>query len=238
MSAEDPVHPPVPDEEAAEGTPGLNVSRRAFLKTVGVTSLASGLIAPGAVEAQAGAAVLGPGEVPVRLTINGRRHDLRIEPRVTLLDAVRTRLDMTGVKRVCDRGSCGACTMIVDGRTVYSCSVLAIEAQGKNIRTVEGLASAGAMHPVQQAFCDKDGLMCGFCTPGFVVASVALLEARPNATPEQVRRGLDGNICRCGTYLRVLEAVAAAGTARRAHLEGPEDPPRAGGAQSAEVRHG
>jgi xanthine dehydrogenase YagT iron-sulfur-binding subunit len=238
MSPEDPVHPPVPDEETAEGTPGLHVSRRAFLKTVGVTSLASGLAAPGAVEAQAGAPVLGPGEVPVRLTINGRRHDLRIEPRVTLLDAVRTRLDLTGVKRVCDRGSCGACTMIVDGRTVYSCSVLAIEAQGKNIRTVEGLASAGAMHPVQQAFCDKDGLMCGFCTPGFVVASVALLEARPNPTPEQARRGLDGNICRCGTYVRLLEAVAAVGAARRAGVEVPHDHPRADVAQSDEVRHG
>ena len=109
--------------------------------------------------------------------VNGKRVDLKIEPRVTLLDAMRKRADLTGNKRVCDRGTCGACTMIVDGRTVYSCSTLAIEVQGKQIRTVDGLASAnGTLHPVQQAFCDTDGLMCGFCTPGFVIATVALLE--------------------------------------------------------------
>jgi xanthine dehydrogenase YagT iron-sulfur-binding subunit len=104
---------------------------------------------------------------------------------VTLLDALRTRADLTGNKRVCDRGTCGACTMIVDGRTVYACSTLAIEVQGKAVRTVEGLATGGALHPVQQAFCDVDALMCGFCTPGFVVATVAVLEKYPNATREQ-----------------------------------------------------
>ena len=104
--------------------------------------------------------------------VNGKRLELKIEPRVTLLDAIRNRADLTGNKRVCDRGTCGACTMIVDGRTVYSCSTLAIEVQGKQIRTVDGLAAAnGTLHPVQQAFCDTDGLMCGFCTPGFVVAT-------------------------------------------------------------------
>ena len=121
---------------------------------------------------------------------------------------MRNRADLTGNKRVCDRGACGACTMIVDGRTVYSCSTLAIEVQGKQIRTVDGLASAnGTLHPVQQAFCEVDALMCGFCTPGFVVATVALLEKQPNATPEQMRKGLDGNICRCGTFVRIFEAA-------------------------------
>jgi xanthine dehydrogenase YagT iron-sulfur-binding subunit len=205
----------------------FNVSRRDFLKTAGVGSLATAAATAAAetdVEAQAGAPaartvrggvetgprVVGPGEVPVTLTVNGTRVDLRIEPRVTLLDAVRMRADLTGSKRVCDRGTCGACTMIVDGRTVYSCSTLAIEVQGKQIRTVDGLANGGTLHPVQQAFCDKDALMCGFCTPGFVMATVALLEKHPNPTPEQARKGLDGNICRCGTFVRVMEAAMAA----------------------------
>ena len=190
----------------------MTVSRREFLKGAGVTGLASAVTAAGVAEteAQTGPRVLGPGDVPVSLTVNGKRLELKIEPRVTLLDAVRNRADLTGNKRVCDRGTCGACTMIVDGRTVYSCSTLAIEVQGKKIRTVDGLANGATLHPVQQAFCDVDALMCGFCTPGFVVATVALLEKHPNATPEQMRRGLDGNICRCGTFVRILEAANAA----------------------------
>jgi xanthine dehydrogenase YagT iron-sulfur-binding subunit len=190
----------------------FGVSRRDFLKSAGVGGLATAVTAAGEtdVDAQAGPRVVGPGDVPVTLTVNGKRVDLKIEPRVTLLDAIRERADLTGNKRVCDRGACGACTMIVDGRTVYSCSTLAIEVQGKQIRTVDGLASAdGTLHPVQQAFCDKDALMCGFCTPGFVMATVALLEKHPNPTPEQARKGLDGNICRCGTFVRVMEAAMA-----------------------------
>ena len=189
-------------------------SRRDFLKTAGVGSLATAVTAAGAAEAeaQAGPRVIGPGEVPVALTVNGKRVDLRIEPRVTLLDALRNRADLTGNKRVCDRGSCGACTMIVDGRTVYACSTLAIDVQGKQIRTVEGLASGTTLNGVQQAFCDVDALMCGFCTPGFVVATVALLEKYPNATVEQAKRELDGNICRCGTFVRVMEAAMKAKT--------------------------
>jgi xanthine dehydrogenase YagT iron-sulfur-binding subunit len=174
----------------------FSVSRRDFLKTAGVGSLATAVTAAGEaeVEAQSGARVVGPGEVPVTLTVNGKRLELRIEPRVTLLDAVRNRADLTGNKRVCDRGACGACTMIVDGRTVYSCSTLAIEVQGKQIRTVDGLAAAnGTLHPVQQAFCDKDALM--------------------NPTLEQAKKSLDGNICRCGTFVRVLEAAMEAGKA-------------------------
>ena len=192
----------------------MTVSRREFLKGAGVTSLATAVTAAGVAEteAQTGARAIGPGEVPVALIVNGKRLALKIEPRVTLLDALRNRADLTGNKRVCDRGACGACTMIVDGRTVYSCSTLAIEVQGKQIRTVDGLANGATMHPVQQAFCDADALMCGFCTPGFVVATVALLEKHPNATPEQMRKGLDGNICRCGTFVRILEAANMAKT--------------------------
>jgi len=188
------------------------VSRRDFLKSAGVGGLATAVTAAGAAEAdaQAGPRVVGPGEVPVTLTVNGKRVELRIEPRVTLLDAIRNRADLTGNKRVCDRGTCGACTMIVDGRTVYSCSTLAIDVQGKQIRTVDGLSTGNALHPVQQAFCDVDALMCGFCTPGFVVAATALLERIPNPTVEQARKGLDGNVCRCGTFVRIMEATMAA----------------------------
>src|SRR6476620_2420455 len=154
-----------------ESPDGVNLSRRNFLKTTGAVGLAAAVVAP-AQPAAPGAPTLGPGEVPVRLSVNGKAVDLMIEPRVTLLDALRMRADMTGNKRGCDRGTCGACTMLVDGRPVYSCSTLAIEVQGKQIRTVDGLANGGTLHPVQQAFCDKDALMCGFCTPGFVMASV------------------------------------------------------------------
>ena len=194
----------------------VSFSRRDFLKTVGVGGLATSVMG-GEAEAQTGLprGAVGPGEVPITLTINGRRHELRVEPRVTLLDAVRMKLDLTGQKRVCDRGSCGACTMIVDGRTVYSCSTLAIEMQGKQIRTVEGLAQGNTLHPVQQAFCDRDGMMCGFCTPGFIMATVAFTEKNRNFTKAQLAKGLDGNICRCGTFVRIMEAaMKAKGVAR------------------------
>jgi len=200
-------------------------SRRDFFKTLGVGAVASASVSLTADEAAARQALagVGPGEVPITLTINGRRHQLQVEPRVTLLDAMRTRLEITGQKRVCDRGACGACTVVIEplndaksassgpgGRTYYSCSMLAIEAQGKNIRTVEGLSQGNALHPVQQAFCDHDGLMCGFCTPGFVMSTVALLEKNPAPTADQAKRALDGNLCRCGTNIGVLKAALAA----------------------------
>ena len=185
----------------------IDRGRRRFLKATGVAPIAASVAGAVVVDAQGGASIVGPGEVPIELTVNGRRVALRVEPRVTLLNAIRTRADMTGNKRVCDRGACGACTMIVDGHTVYSCSTLAIEVQGKQIRTVDGLANGNTLHPVQQAFCDTDDLMCGFCTPGFVMATVALLEANPTPTLQQAKKGLDGNICRCGTFVRILEAA-------------------------------
>jgi xanthine dehydrogenase YagT iron-sulfur-binding subunit len=205
-----------PKDEDPKDAERFAVSRRGFLKTAGVGSLAASITTIAEeVQAQSGPRAVGPGDVPVALMVNGKRVDLKIEPRVTLLDALRTRADLTGNKRVCDRGACGACTMIVDGRTVYSCSTLAIEVQGKQIRTVDGLAQGASLHPVQQAFCDKDALMCGFCTPGFVMATVALLEKHPSPTSEQAHRGLDGNICRCGTFTRIMEAATSAkGVAR------------------------
>jgi xanthine dehydrogenase YagT iron-sulfur-binding subunit len=202
-----------PKDEKPDKAERINVSRRDFLKSAGVTGIAASVIGVEDAEAQTGARAVGPGEVPVTLTVNGKRIALNIEPRVTLLDALRMHAPepLTGNKRVCDRGQCGACTMIVDGRTVYSCSTLAIEVQGKQIRSVDGLSAAGGpLHPVQQAFVDKDALMCGFCTPGFVMATVAFLERNRNPTKEQIAKGLDGNICRCGTFVRIMEAAMQA----------------------------
>src|SRR5882757_3287034 len=182
---------------------GAGFNRRNFLKSAGIAGLAETIAGQETAAADpSGPQAVGPGDTPVRLNVNGKNIDLMIEPRVTLLDALRTRANLTGNKRGCDRGACGACTMLVDGRTVYSCSTLAIEVQGKQIRTVDGLANGDRLHPVQQAFCDVDALMCGFCTPGFVMATVALLEKRPNPTQEQAAVALDGNICRCGTFVR------------------------------------
>jgi xanthine dehydrogenase YagT iron-sulfur-binding subunit len=153
---------------------------------------------------------VGPGEVPISLSVNGKEHKLTVEPRVTLLDAVRDHLNYTGSKRVCDRGTCGACTMIVDGKAVYACTMLAIDAQGKKIETVEGLAQGSDLHPVSKAFVKHDAQQCGFCTPGFVVAAKAFLDENKNPTYEQVKDGLGGNLCRCGTYVGIRQAVLEA----------------------------
>jgi xanthine dehydrogenase YagT iron-sulfur-binding subunit len=159
--------------------------------------------------------VYGPGKVKLTLNVNGQARTLEVEPRVTLLEALRHELDLTGAKRVCDRGTCGACTVLVDGKPVYACSVLAIEAQRKAITTVEALSAGGGLHPVQQAFVDNDGLQCGFCTPGFVVACKALLDRHPDPTPDELRAGLGGNLCRCGTYVGIRAAVAQAARAQK-----------------------
>jgi xanthine dehydrogenase YagT iron-sulfur-binding subunit len=190
---------------------GSGLSRRTFLKVSGI-SLSVPLVMGHRVIKVSGAEVkvFGPGKVPIQLTINGKNLSAQVEPRVTLLDALRNELDVTGAKRVCDRATCGACTVIIDGKPVYACSVLAIEAQGKSITTVEGLMQGENLHPVQQAFIDNDAQQCGFCTPGFVVACKAFLDKNPNPTPEQVKKGLGGNLCRCGTYMGVRAAVAQA----------------------------
>ena len=190
---------------------GAGVSRRDFLKISGASAAAVPLIGTKVVEA-AGTPVkvYGPGKTLVTLTINGKKHSLQLEPRVTLLDALRDYLTITGAKRVCDRAECGACTVLVDGKTVYACSILAIEAQDKAITTVESFTQGDKLLPLQQAFVDNDGSQCGFCTPGFVVATKALLDKYPNPTPEQIRVGLSGNLCRCGTYHGIRHAVAQA----------------------------
>jgi xanthine dehydrogenase YagT iron-sulfur-binding subunit len=191
------------------------LSRRDFLKASGVT-LSVPLALHGTAAAQGSAAkIVGPGKTAIALMVNGKKQTLQLEPRVTLLEALRDFMDLTGAKRVCDRGTCGACTVIMDGKAVYSCSVLAIEAQGQSITTVEGLASGDQLHPIQQAFVDNDGQQCGFCTPGFVVACKALLDENPNPTPEEVQKGLGGNLFRCGTYVGVRAAALQAAKAAR-----------------------
>jgi xanthine dehydrogenase YagT iron-sulfur-binding subunit len=181
------------------------VSRRGFIGGVG---LGAGTLSSGVLTGQtAPAGVVGPGAVPITLTINGKPVKLQVEPRVTLLDALRDRLEMTGAKRVCDRGDCGACTVLMDGKAVYACAVLAIDAQGKQIQTIESITPA---NPVVRAFVDNDAQQCGFCTPGMVMAATALLKRNPNPTFEQVKAGLGGNLCRCGTYMGVRKAVLQA----------------------------
>jgi xanthine dehydrogenase YagT iron-sulfur-binding subunit len=133
-----------------------------------------------------------------------------LEPRTTLCDALRNHLEFTAAKRVCDRGTCGACTVILDGKAVYSCDVLAIDAQGRKIETLEGISTPEHPHPVSQAFVNNDAQQCGYCTPGFVVAAKAFLDRHPNPTYEDVKHGLGGNLCRCGTYMGVRKAVLEA----------------------------
>jgi len=191
------------------------LSRRGFLKGIGVGSVAGGLLSPVLpTSAAENGTFRGPGEIPVSLKINGQTKKLNLEPRVTLLDALRNRLDLTGAKKVCDRATCGACTVLVDGKPVYSCTLLAIEAEDREITTVEGLGTPDKLNAVQQAFIKHDAQQCGFCTPGFIVASTAFVRNNPNASVEQVRNGLGGNLCRCGTYAGMLLAVADASKAK------------------------
>src|SRR5712671_5403637 len=187
------------------------VSRRDFLKISGASAAVPLIAKAGALAAAEGEVpVHGPGKVPVTLNVNGKKLAAQLEPRVTLLDALRDQFELTGAKRVCDRGTCGACTVLMDGKAVYSCSVLAIDAQIAQITTVEGLGEPAHLHPIQQAFIDNDAQQCGFCTPGFVVATKAFLDQHPNPTPEQIKHGLGGNFCRCGTYAGMRAAVLQA----------------------------
>ena len=200
---------PLKDETKEEPDGQSGVSRRDFLKISTISAAAVPILGTKVVQAAGEPVkVFGPGKVPVELAINGQKHALQLEPRVTLLDALRDQLEITSAKRVCDRAQCGACTVLLDNRAVYACSVLAIEAQGKAITTVEALMQGETLHPIQQAFVDNDASQCGFCTPGFVVAFKAFLDQYPNASPEEIRRGLSGNLCRCGTYHGIQLAIA------------------------------
>jgi len=191
--------------------PGSGVSRREFLKgsgaAVAATSLAQTAAESVATAQQAGTKVAPGQATAISLEINGKPVKVTVEPRVTLLDALRNRIDLTGAKKVCDRGTCGACTVLVDGAPVYSCSMLALEAQGREVTTIEGLGTPEELSHVMAAFVEHDAQQCGFCTPGFVVACTAFLKEHPNPTLDEVRAGLGGNLCRCGTYAGITEAV-------------------------------
>lgn len=195
---------------------GPGLSRRDFLRGSGTAAAVSALTqtalpvvggAPAAAEGDVPA--MGPGPVKITLEVNGANMTTSVEPRVTLLDALRNYLDVTGCKRVCDRGSCGACTVLLDGEPVYACTMLAVEAQGKPIKTAEALIDGGKLDAVPSAFVEHDAQQCGFCTPGFVVAMRAALDKNPKATPEEIEEALAGNICRCGTYEQMRHAIAA-----------------------------
>ena len=197
---------------------GSAFSRRGFLQGVGIggSAIGSGVLTPEQAQAQGAPANVISGETPITLNINGKPQKITVEPRMTLLDVMRNDLDLTAAKRVCDRGTCGACTVMMDGKAVYACTVLAIDAQGHQIQTLEGLAQG--RDAVVTAFVNNDAQQCGYCTPGFVMASKALLARIPNPTFDQVKEGLGGNLCRCGTYVGVRKAVmeAAKGGARNA----------------------
>ncbi|MBV8202885.1 MAG: (2Fe-2S)-binding protein [Acidobacteria bacterium] len=228
---------------AADGGAGAaaGLSRRDFLRhgaAAGAlgTALLTGEAAPGTSAApppprrESGVELLGPGAVAMSWRINGRQRAATLEPRVTLLDALRDHLELTGAKRVCDRGTCGACTVLIGGKTAYACSILAIEAQGLPIETVEGLGTPERLHPLQAAIVEHDGQQCGFCTPGFVMAAKGWLDrlerhdasghaaagaeagaAAPTAA--DVHRALSGNFCRCGTYAGLRPALLSVATA-------------------------
>lgn len=207
----------MPGHDPTKPRPGHN--RRDFLRGSGIAAASAVLTAPVALAVEEAREAIqdGPkvlsGEMPITLKVNGHEMSCKIEPRSTLLDTLRHRLDVTGPKRVCDRSSCGACTVILDGDTVYSCTTLAVSCEGRDIQTVESFDTGEKGVP--HAFHQNDGLMCGYCTPGFVTACKAMLDKNPNPTMEEVRKGLDGNICRCGTYVGVIDAALAAAKAMK-----------------------
>ena len=207
-------------QSAPEKVEKTTISRRNFLKGVGTGTVAAAVAptvligAENAAEAQSGEAIL---SATIQFNINAKMYQVEVEPRTTLLTVLRdssdtsgNRVDMTGAKLICDRGECGGCTVMVDNKPVYACMMLAIDAQGKEITTVEGLAEGDTLHPVQEAFIQHDALMCGFCTPGFIVSAASLLRENQKPTLEEIKMGLSGNTCRCGTYPFIFDAVETA----------------------------
>ncbi|GDY01581.1 hypothetical protein LBMAG49_09100 [Planctomycetota bacterium] len=193
----------LPDEPERRG-----FSRRAFIKGASVAAVTSaGVAAANLAQAPQEPKSFAIGEHEVELKINGQQRKLKVETRTTLLDALRDRLDLTGAKKICDRGACGGCTVHVDGHAVNSCMMLAIDAIGSEVTTIESLTQGEQVHPLVQNFATCDAMQCGFCTPGMVMSSLACLQRRGKPTREQVQHDLSGNICRCGTYGRIFEAV-------------------------------
>jgi aerobic-type carbon monoxide dehydrogenase small subunit (CoxS/CutS family) len=199
------------EKRTAKRSPG-GVSRRDFIKGMGTGALGTAVIP----ELLGQTVATRKGRVPVyerktiALTVNGRKVGLEVEANETLLEVLRDKLGLTGAKRVCDRGECGGCTVLLDGAPVYACMSLAVRADGRTVKTVEGLADGDKLHPVQEAFIEKDGYQCGFCTPGFLMTTSAFLEKNPAPSPDEVKQALAGNLCRCGNYAKICGAVEAA----------------------------
>jgi len=209
---------------ACDQTDSLTLTRREMLMSgaAGATAVAASAF-PAVAEAQAASAAADPStSSKVTLRVNGETRELDLDLRTSLLDALRERLHLTGTKKGCDHGQCGACTVIVDGRRINSCLTLAVMQQGKSITTIEGLGRPGALHPMQAAFVKHDGFQCGYCTPGQICSAVAMLgelrqgipshvsgdlNARPEATVDEIRERMSGNICRCGAYSNIVEAI-------------------------------
>jgi xanthine dehydrogenase YagT iron-sulfur-binding subunit len=188
------------------------ITRRGFFQLMGAGAIAS--TATQGLGAQSSTKVMEPAEM-IKLLINGRRHRLLVEPRWSLLFVLREKLGLTGTKVGCERGECGACTVLINGQPHYACMTLAVEAEGKEIITLEGLMKGEQLGPVQQAFLEHDAFQCGYCTPGQIMAVEGLLRSNPNPSPEEIRHGLSGNLCRCGTYEHIFAAARRAADLRR-----------------------
>lgn len=188
------------------------VSRRQFLRGSALTAAGTALVNSGLLAESAGpaSAAVGPGAVPITMRVNGKDHQLSVEPRTTLAEALREVLHLTGTKVVCDRGACSACTVWIEGTPVNSCLTFALDVGQREVTTIEGLGTPEHMHPVQAAFVEHDAVQCGYCTPGMVMSTAALLESNPNPSLEDVQHAVRGNLCRCGTYPKVFEAALAA----------------------------
>ena len=201
-----------PQEDKEQGENPLDISRRTFLKGMGTTAIATSItISPLSLPSITDAAPPPAArEAWIQLTVNDKAHRLKVKSHWTLLDVLRKQVGLTGPKKFCDRGSCGACTVLMDGKSVYACSCLAVEADNKKILTIEGLLQGGKLHPIQEAFLEHDGLQCGFCTPGQIMSVKALLDKNPRPSPEEIMEGLSGNICRCSAYPKILKSALAA----------------------------
>jgi xanthine dehydrogenase YagT iron-sulfur-binding subunit len=201
---------PIASQEESQ-RPKKGISRRGFLKGAGITTAGTVMLQTG-ILGDARAEVLedgpvGPDAILLKLKINGRMHTAKVEPRSTLADTLRNHLGLTGTKVVCDRGSCSACTVWLDGKPVNSCMMLAMDVGDREITTIEGIARDGVLHPVQQAFMDHDATQCGYCTSGMIMSTVHLLNENPNPNLEEVKKAVRGNLCRCGTHPNVFKAT-------------------------------
>jgi xanthine dehydrogenase YagT iron-sulfur-binding subunit len=185
--------------------PSGNPTRREVVAGGAMIPIAMGL--PSGAAAQSSASAMAPEAVRVSLTVNGSRHDLMLDPRTTLLDLLREHLDLTGTKKGCDQGQCGACTVLIGGRRVNSCLTFAVMFDGARITTIEGLATNGALHPLQQAFIDHDAFQCGYCTPGQICSAAGLIAEGRAKTEDEIRELMSGNICRCGAYTNIVAAI-------------------------------